>query len=93
MTCEAHSSFVLLGKPTQQPDNYSRWKEQKHLSELIICAAWRAVNQYLAPTLGQNERDTVIQHRANYHLMKACPVSGRTLNQCKKEDFGLGCVS
>lgn len=69
------------------------WKEQKHLSELIICAARRAVNQYLAPTLGQNEQDTVIQHRANYHLMKACPGSGRTLNQCKKEDFCLGCWS
>lgn len=47
------------------------WKEQKHLSELIICAARQAVNQYSVPTLGQDGRDTVILHRANDRLMKA----------------------
>ena len=67
------------------------WKEQKHLSELIICAAWLAVNQYLAPTLGQDGPDRVIQHRANYHLMNACLGLGCKQNQCKKEVLCLGC--
>lgn len=68
------------------------WKEQKHLNELIICAAWLAGNQYLAPTLGQQDgRDRVILHRANYHLMKACPGLRCKLNQCKEEVLCLSC--
>lgn len=86
MTCEAHSSFVVLCESTQQPNNYpGLWKEQKHLSELIICAAQQAVNQYLAPTLGQDGRDTVIQRRVYDRLMKAWTGLGCTLNQCKEE--------
>lgn len=61
----------------------SYWREQKCLSELISCAAWLAVNQYLAPTLAQKRRDAVNQHYASYVLMKAWPGLMYKQNQCK----------
>lgn len=66
------------------------WKKQKHFVILIICAAWREVNQYLLCTLGQNGGHRVIQHTAKFHLMETCTGLGHTLNQCKRKHFSLG---
>lgn len=63
------------------------WKKQKHFVILIICAAWREVNQYLVCTLGQNGGYRVIQHTATFHLMEACTGLGHTHNQCKRKHF------
>lgn len=77
ITIKHHSSFYFF-------------REQKHLGELIFCAAQQELHQYLAPTLLQNRRDEVIQHGAKPVLMKDAASLRHTVNLCTEEVFCLG---